>query len=65
MNNANLIGQRLGITEQVGLGGNALWGWSPLPQSVWRWWCVLSSRAGRFADTWWGGIVVHFTDVSF
>lgn len=26
MNNANLIGLRLGITEQVGLGGNTVWG---------------------------------------
>lgn len=25
MNNANLIGLRLGITEQVGLGGNTVW----------------------------------------
>lgn len=29
MNNGNLIGMRLGITEQVGLVGNAGVGWSP------------------------------------
>lgn len=66
VNNANLIGLRLGITEQVGLRRNAVWGGRRDHVHGERW-CLLSRRAGCFAtnDTEGCACVTFFISLMF